>query len=252
MEPLKSRKTLHTEFMNLLTPLKRRGDMKIAMFKPVFQGLMPVQQQKMKDLCGKDLPNLLKHGRIIIFGIEYTKDEINAIDQKTPSKKMDKKRWNVYAQAYLKLNRELNIIVSTISPKVNGIPIMATIEGIAKTVKHVNDYFPMVISHRLIAEHAGMGWRGKNGLVIHPQYSCALRFASIITDIPFSTNSKVDSECGSCLDCLKACSFLNDQNFLEDYRENCRNFINGLNLEADVCGKCIKACVHSHRFQKSK
>jgi epoxyqueuosine reductase QueG len=223
--------------------------MKITMLKLVFEGLMPVQQQKIKDLCGPEFPNLLEQGRIIIFGLVYTKDEINAINQMTPANKVDKKRWDIYAHAYLRFNRELNSIVSALSPKVHGIPIFATLEGMAKTMKHVSEYYPLTISHRIIAEHAGMGWRSKNGLVIHPQYSCAIRFASIITAVPFLIDSKLDNGCGECTACLGACSFLKNQNELEEYRENCRKFILGLDLDADVCGKCIKACLESPRFQ---
>lgn len=80
-----SRKIVENEFRDHLTILKRRGDMKITLFKPIYQGLMPVQQQKMKDLCGENLSHLLDHGRIVIFGLVYTPEEIDVIDQMTPA-----------------------------------------------------------------------------------------------------------------------------------------------------------------------
>ena len=100
----------------------------------------------------------------------------------------------------------------------------------------------MTVSHRVIAENAGLGWRGKNELIVNDTSSCALRFASVLTTLPLIQDRKVENLCGVCDACLKACPLLRNKEKLENYREGCRRYIIQLDLDADVCGKCIKAC----------
>ncbi len=143
----------------------------------------------------------------------------------------------------------------TIADHFNGIALTATIGGIIGEVSHVSDYFGMVVSHRAIAEQAGLGWRGKNQLIIHEKFSCAVRFASVIIPVSLEYGTPVGSRCGSCTACEDACTFIKNREKLTDYRENCRRyilFLKSKGLVKDVCGKCIKACrengIFSSRF----
>jgi epoxyqueuosine reductase QueG len=153
-----------------------------------------------------------------------------------------------YADEYNKINGFLDVIAGEIADSFGGIPIQATVEGIS--VKNVEEYYEMTVSHRVIAENAGLGWRGKNGLVVNEKFSCAIRFASVITDLPLIHGRKVKASCGECEACLKSCSFLKNKDKLEDYRENCRRYILKLGLRSEVCGKCIKACYRNSIFHE--
>jgi epoxyqueuosine reductase len=109
----------------------------------------------------------------------------------------------------------------------------------------------MVISHRVVAENAGIGWRGKNQLIVNERYSCAIRLASVILSLPLVHDSKMDSRCGSCMACEDICSFIRNREVLPDYRENCRRyilFLRSRGITRDVCGKCIKACYRRSQF----
>ena len=152
----------------------------------------------------------------------------------------------MYAKEYHEINRFLNVISKEIADFFGGIPIPATVEGI--DAKNVEDYYGLTISHRVVAENVGLGWRGKNELIVNEKFSCALRFASIVTDLPLIRGKKVESSCGRCEACLEACPILKNKDKLEDYRENCRRYIVQLRLEAEVCEKCIKACYHHSTF----
>jgi len=98
------------------------------------------------------------------------------------------------------------------------------------------------ISHRVIAEHAGIGWRGKNELIITDEFGPALRFTSILINIPLNHSEKTPDNCGDCRACLDSCTILDRKNLVDNYREQCRKYMISLGLKNLVCGKCIRAC----------
>jgi len=227
------------------------GVVGIAEFRRVYCDLMPIQRSKLEGFCHGQFKILMKKGSIICIGIAYPEQVIDCIDVRLDDRMVDKKAWNTYAREYHKLNRLLNDISKGIANRFGGIPIAATVEGIA--VRNVEDYYGMTISHRVIAENAGLGWRGKNELIVNEKFSCALRFASVITNLPLIHGEKVRVSCGECKACLDACPFLKNKDKLDNYRESCRRYIVQLGLEGAVCGKCVKACyrqsIFSSRFK---
>lgn len=71
--------------------------------------------------------------------------------------------------------------------------------GVAARVEHDLD-------QKSCAINAGLGWRGKNTLVINERYGTHLRFDTIVTDFEFSDYShEVTNACGECSVCIKAC-----------------------------------------------
>ncbi len=221
----------------------RKCDLKVTRFSLVFNNVMPSQQEKLKNLCKSELHTFLENGSIISLALAYSEEEISVIDQ-------EKKKWEFYANAYKELNQQLGILSEKIADLIQGIPLLPTIDGLVKKISHVREFFPLTISHRLIGELAGMGWRGKNNLIIHPQFSCAFRFTSVLTPLEFDYDQKLKQTCEDCIACYQVCSFLKKQTELKDYRENCRRYILHLDLGADVCGKCIKACYTMSKFKK--
>jgi len=212
---------------------------------------MPVQKRKLADICGDRLRELLRNGSFICIGLTYPENAIDCIDIRLENGSVDRDAWNIYAREYHQLNRLLNDISKDIANLSGGTPIPATVEGIV--VKNVEEYYGMTVSHRIIAENAGLGWRGKNGLVVNEKFSCALRLASVIASLPLIHGDRVKTSCGECRACLDVCSFLRNKDKFKDYRENCRKYITHLGLEGEVCGKCVKACyrhsIFSTRFK---
>jgi epoxyqueuosine reductase QueG len=241
-----------TIFINRkLAEIGYRGVVGVAEFKKVYDELMPVQKNKLRGICNDRFQGFQEEGSIICIGLAYPEHTIDCIDVRLSDGTADKHMWNLYAREYHKLNRFLNTISRDIADRFEGVSIPATVEGVA--VKNVEEYYAMAISHRNIGENAGLGWRGKNELVINERFSCALRFASVITCLSFIHGKKAESSCGECEACLEACPFLRNKNRLKNYRESCRKYIVKLGLEGMVCGKCIKACyrhsIFSNRFR---
>jgi len=238
-------------FEGKLAKIGYEGIFGVASFQGVYHDLMPIQRSRLEDICGDQFHNLMKNGSIICIGIAYPEHVIDCIGAMSGSM-IDIDTWSIYAREYQNLNRLLNTISKCIADQFGGIPILATMEGVADKVTNVRDYYGMTVSHRVIAEYAGLGWRGKNELIVNKNYSCALRFASIITNLPLTQGEKVETSCGACNACLEVCSFLKNKERLKNYRENCRRYIMGLlglGLVDEVCGRCIKACYRDSVFK---
>jgi epoxyqueuosine reductase QueG len=218
-----------------------KGVMGVSDFGAVLRALMPMQQRRLEELRGGE-PHTLKRDRSVIsIAYAYPEYAIDAIALLREGK-YDKRAWNIYAGWYHRLNETLNATAGMLASETGGLAVPATTEGLGGEIKHVEDYYGMVVSHRVAAEHSGVGWRGKNELIVNPIYSCAIRLASVVTDLPLERTTPLDESCGDCRACLNACSFLRFKDRLNNYREQCRRYINSLGLEDAVCGKCIKAC----------
>lgn len=211
----------------------REGTLGAASYQEVYRQLMPVQQE-----------NLQKYGvgkSIIVLGLFHSDKAVKSINTRKNGK-LDKEAWNIYAGEYHELNRILNHAARILAEYVKGVPIPATLEGLATRINRVEDYYAATVSQRVSAECAGLGWRGKCELIVTEKKGCALRFASVICPQELPPGRKVDNQCGECMACLKVCPFLRKKHTLRNYREQCRRFIVTLRLDADVCGKCVKAC----------
>lgn len=229
-----------------------RGALGIAAFDSVHGALLPVQQDLLEGLCGDRFDGLKASGSFICIAYAYPEPAIDAIAVRRGDG-YDRDAWNTYAREYMGLNRALDETATRLAHETGGIPVPAATSGVAARVERVEDYYGMALSHRVVAEQAGLGWRGKNELIVHPEYSCAIRLASVIMDVPLERTAAIDGGCGGCRACLEACTFLRFKDSLDNYREQCRRYIVALDLESEVCGKCVKACyrdsIHSDSFR---
>jgi epoxyqueuosine reductase QueG len=62
-----------------------------------------------------------------------------------------------------------------------------------------------LVSHKLVANLAGLGWIGKSCLLITRDYGPRVRFASVLTNAPLTTGSRLDTSCGECDACVRMC-----------------------------------------------
>jgi epoxyqueuosine reductase QueG len=229
-----------------------RGVMGVASFRLVHDALLPVQQRLLEEASGERLAPLMERGSVITIAYAYPEYAIDAIAVKQGNG-YDKERWNVYAGEYRRLNTALDETAARLAVETSGTAIPATVMGMASEINRVEDYYSMAVSHRVAAEQSGVGWRGKNELIVNPDYGCAIRLASVVTDLALERTAPSQIGCGDCRACLEACPILGSKDRLENYREQCLRYIVSLGLDSDVCGKCVKACYrdsfHSGRFQ---
>ena len=221
----------------------------IAGFLEVYNDLMPVQRRAVEKVCGDDMDVLLKRGSVISIAIFHTEKAIKSIGN-TKDGKIDYDRWNIYAEEYNTINNALNEICTKLASVMGGVALKATTE-LDREVRSVEEYYPIAkISHRVVAEHAGLGARGKSELIVTRQNGSSVRFASFITPEDLDRDEKVGDLCGDCTACLDSCGILKKKDELQNYRQQCMKKINALNLKYDVCGICVKACYESGNWRK--
>lgn len=64
-----------------------------------------------------------------------------------------------------------------------------------------------LVSHKLAAVEAGLGYIGKSALFIAMEYGPAVRLGTVLTDYPAceKTGKRIAMDCGTCQVCKKAC-----------------------------------------------
>ena len=115
-----------------------------------------------------------------------------------------------------------------------------------------------LVPHKTAAHLAGVGWIGKNALLVTGEYGPRVRFVTVYTDAPLSAGAPQKVRCGSCRACVDACpahaftgnSF--DEEKHRDYiydAEACNNYMKerrlsllGKNVFGGNCGLCIQVC----------
>lgn len=117
---------------------------------------------------------------------------------------------------------------------------------------------PMVDTGELIdvvvAQRAGLGFIGKNGLLITEEFGSYVYLGEIITNIPFEADTPIENQCGTCTKCIDQCPTsallgdgrMNGQLCLsyqtqtkgmmpEEFRPKIRTIIYGCDICQEVC-----------------
>ena len=109
----------------------------------------------------------------------------------------------LYAHAYRTANLALDSITLKVAGKISGkgyraLAIPASMRVDQK--RHLGH-----VSHKPFAWAAGLGWIGKNGLLINPTYGSRIRLATVLTDMPLKPGKPIDNGCGECRLCVLTC-----------------------------------------------
>jgi len=103
------------------------------------------------------------------------------------------------------------------------------------------------LSHKHVARAAGLGWIGRNNLLVNDQFGSRIRLVTILTDLPLTIDSSSNKNCGSCRNCLSVCPAEAIKERQEDFDhlrcyEQLRTFAKTLHFSHNICGVCVKAC----------
>jgi len=103
------------------------------------------------------------------------------------------------------------------------------------------------VSHRLLGWAAGLGWWGRNNLLVNPQYGSRFRMASVLTDAPLGSDRPLERDCGRCHACVRVCPAdairpTREAFDLERCYEKLCEFAKIPYVGQHICGVCVKAC----------
>lgn len=111
-----------------------------------------------------------------------------------------------------------------------------------------NDFFDTetkssVLPHKTIALLAGLGWIGKNNLLITEEYGCAFCMCTVLTDAPIIVKNPplISSKCGDCEICKQVCptNAIYGNNW---EKKNNRSLL----IDVSRCERCLKCLSHCH------
>lgn len=118
------------------------------------------------------------------------------------------------------------------------------------------------LPHKTVATRAGLGWIGRNALLITPEYGPAVRITTILTDARLGEGKPINSsQCGSCYACVETCpakapsgqawdTSLDRDDFLDVracYRK-AKEFADEHGYDSTICGICITACPWTQKY----
>ncbi len=103
------------------------------------------------------------------------------------------------------------------------------------------------LSHKKIGYLAGLGWIGKNNLLINPELGARFRLVTILTDMPLKVDQPLKDDCGNCRNCLSVCPVNAIKENPEDFDyltcfEKLKEFRKEGISNQYICGICVKAC----------
>ncbi len=198
------------------------------------------------------LHNNLKYG--IAFAIKFKTEIIQGIYE-GPTKE--------YYEEYKKINKELDDIAICCVRYIEkqGYSALAQTSTYVTSDENLTTYLP----HKTVATRAGMGWIGKNALLVTQQYGSAVRISSILTDMPVIPDMHInDSRCGKCSKCVDACPATAIKGNLWNINSTREELINPfkcrkkarellkqrIGIEMSLCGKCIEICPYTQQYIK--
>ncbi len=109
------------------------------------------------------------------------------------------------------------------------------------------------VSHKKVGQLAGLGWLGRNNLLVNPVLGARFRLVTVLTNLPLKTDQPIPFGCGLCHRCQGACparaiketpeefDHLSCYNQLKEFRQS------GL-VSQFICGVCVKACYGQKRI----
>lgn len=103
------------------------------------------------------------------------------------------------------------------------------------------------LSHKKVGYLAGLGYIGRNNLLVNPELGARFRLVTVLTDMSLEVDKPLEGDCGECRACLEPCPAQAINERKEDFDhmacfEKLKEFRKQGNIGQHICGVCVKAC----------
>lgn len=103
------------------------------------------------------------------------------------------------------------------------------------------------VSHKKVGQLAGLGWIGRNNLLVNPKLGSRHRLVTILTDMPLDPDEVLERDCGECVECLETCpaeAIKEDKKDFDHWAcfDKLKDFRRQGIVGQYICGVCVKAC----------
>ncbi len=103
------------------------------------------------------------------------------------------------------------------------------------------------LSHKKIGMLAGLGWIGRNNLLVNPELGARFRLVTVLTDMPLKIDEPLRADCGECRACISVCPANAIKENPEDFDhlacfEKLKEFRKEGISNQYICGVCVKYC----------
>ncbi len=150
---------------------------------------------------------------------------------------------------YLHNYRMVNWMLDQTAAKLTGIIQTKGYNALPIPASQIVDWEKQTahMSHKMAAIRSGLGWIGRNNLLVSPQYGSKIRLATILTDMPLEADKPVEQDCGECKKCIDICPVSAIKDSHKDWNkaaclEKLKHFAKFHNVGQYICGLCVKVC----------
>jgi len=103
------------------------------------------------------------------------------------------------------------------------------------------------LSHKHVAVKAGLGWIGRNNLLVSPRFGSRQRLITVLTDMPLKVDKPLSWNCGDCRACISFCPSDSIKERPEDFDhigcyQQIKTMVKAAGISQNICGLCVKAC----------
>jgi epoxyqueuosine reductase QueG len=103
------------------------------------------------------------------------------------------------------------------------------------------------LSHKKIGYLAGLGWIGRNNLLVNKKLGSQFRLVSVLSNMPLKPDKPLKQDCGDCRLCIRICPSEAIKDNPGDFDhvkcfEKLKEFQKQRLVDQYVCGVCVNAC----------
>jgi len=145
--------------------------------------------------------------------------------------------------------QRVNVLLDELALRVTNFIQSRGWEGLPIPASQIIDWEKQTahISHKHAAQKAGIGWIGRNNLLVTPEFGSRQRLITVLTDMPLRTDEPLPWGCRECRACVSSCPSGSIKENPEDFDhvgcyQQMKALVKAAGISQNICGLCVKAC----------